>query len=83
MAIDELSTPTNYPYMREIFGLKTEKFMSISLPDPYSSIFPTRQMPPIPPRFTLPGAEVKLQNADLWAEFHQIGTEMIITKCGR
>lgn len=53
------------------------------LPDPYSSIFPTRQLPPIPPRFTLPGAEVKLQNADLWSEFHQIGTEMIITKCGR
>lgn len=51
--------------------------------DPYSSIFPTRQLPPIPPRFTLPGAEVKLQNADLWTEFHQIGTEMIITKCGR
>lgn len=81
MAIDELSTPTNYPYMCEIFALKTEFY--VPLPDPYSSIFPTRQMPPIPPRFTLPGADVKLQNADLWAEFHQIGTEMIITKCGR
>ncbi|CRL06653.1 CLUMA_CG019611, isoform A [Clunio marinus] len=53
------------------------------IPDPYSSIFPARQPPAIPPRFTLPGAEVKLQNADLWSEFHKIGTEMIITKCGR
>lgn len=46
-------------------------------------MFPSRHFPPIPPRFTLPDAEVKLQNNELWTEFHQIGTEMIITKCGR
>lgn len=54
-----------------------------SIPDPYASIFPTRQLPSIPPRFQLPGADVKLQNKELWSEFHQIGTEMIITKSGR
>lgn len=37
----------------------------------------------LPPRFTLPGVEAKLQNSDLWTEFHKIGTEMIITKSGR
>lgn len=31
----------------------------------------------------LPGAEVRLQNADMWQEFHETGTEMIITKSGR
>lgn len=31
----------------------------------------------------LPNVSVKLQNADLWSQFHQIGTEMIITKSGR
>lgn len=51
--------------------------------DPYASMFPSRQMPPIPTRFTLPGAEVKLQNADLWSQFNTVGNEMIITKCGR
>lgn len=51
--------------------------------DPYASMFPSRQFPPVPPRFQLPGADVKLQNKELWSEFHQIGTEMIITKSGR
>ncbi|KAM7358995.1 uncharacterized protein ACRADG_003761 isoform 2-T3 [Cochliomyia hominivorax] len=37
----------------------------------------------MPPRVTLPGVEVTLQNDDLWKQFHQIGTEMIITKSGR
>lgn len=45
-----------------------------------------RQMQ-MPPRYGmsqgLPGVAVKLQNADLWSQFHQIGTEMIITKSGR
>ncbi|KXJ83920.1 hypothetical protein RP20_CCG026356 [Aedes albopictus] len=36
----------------------------------------------LPPRYSLPGVEMKLQNKDLWREFHKIGTEMIITKCG-
>lgn len=37
----------------------------------------------LPPRVTLPGVEANLQNNDLWNQFHQIGTEMIITKSGR
>ncbi|KAG5678227.1 hypothetical protein PVAND_007919 [Polypedilum vanderplanki] len=53
------------------------------IPDPYASMFPSRHLPPVPPRFTLPNAEVKLQNNELWSDFHKIGTEMIITKSGR
>ncbi|KAL9699808.1 hypothetical protein quinque_003249 [Culex quinquefasciatus] len=38
----------------------------------------------LPPRYQqLPGVEMKLQNKELWRDFHKIGTEMIITKCGR
>lgn len=37
----------------------------------------------LPPRYSLPGVEMKLQNKELWRDFHKIGTEMIITKCGR
>uniref|UniRef100_A0A182K5B3 T-box domain-containing protein n=1 Tax=Anopheles christyi TaxID=43041 RepID=A0A182K5B3_9DIPT len=38
----------------------------------------------IPPRYnTLPDVDIKLQNRDLWSQFHKIGTEMIITKSGR
>lgn len=37
----------------------------------------------MPPRVSLPGVEMTLQNDELWKQFHQIGTEMIITKSGR
>jgi len=37
----------------------------------------------LPSRPTLPGVEAKLENNDLWQQFHKIGTEMIITKSGR
>lgn len=42
----------------------------------------------LPPRHVamprmLQGVDAKLQNSDLWKQFHQIGTEMIITKSGR
>ncbi len=30
-----------------------------------------------------PNIKISLENADLWQQFHQIGTEMIITKLGR
>ena len=30
-----------------------------------------------------PNIRVNLENDDLWKRFHQIGTEMIITKMGR
>ncbi len=30
-----------------------------------------------------PGVSVHLDNKELWERFHQIGTEMIITKSGR
>lgn len=40
--------------------------------------------PPPPPQPTLPGdVEAKLENNELWQQFHSIGTEMIITKSGR
>ncbi|XP_058830737.1 T-box transcription factor TBX6-like [Topomyia yanbarensis] len=57
------------------------------IPDPFPSMLPV-PVPPmhamaLPPRYSLPGVEIKLQNKDLWREFHKIGTEMIITKCGR
>lgn len=28
-------------------------------------------------------AQVELEGMDLWEKFHEIGTEMVITKCGR
>jgi hypothetical protein len=30
-----------------------------------------------------PNIKVNLENEELWTQFHQIGTEMIITKMGR
>ena len=30
-----------------------------------------------------PNIKVNLENEELWTQFHQIGTEMIITKLGR
>ena len=57
--------------------------------DPFPPLLPLgmphhMMMPALPPRPTLPGnAEAKLENNDLWQQFHKIGTEMIITKSGR
>lgn len=34
-------------------------------------------------QITNPNIKVKLQDMSLWKQFNQIGTEMIITKCGR
>ncbi|KAH8364705.1 hypothetical protein KR084_010289 [Drosophila pseudotakahashii] len=58
------------------------------LPDPLCGLLPNFAghfvPPPPPPQPTLPGdVEAKLENNELWQQFHQIGTEMIITKCGR
>uniref|UniRef100_A0A8W7P3V9 T-box domain-containing protein n=1 Tax=Anopheles coluzzii TaxID=1518534 RepID=A0A8W7P3V9_ANOCL len=57
------------------------------IPDPFPTMLPV-PVPPmhamaLPPRYSLPGVELKLQNKELWREFHKIGTEMIITKSGR
>uniref|UniRef100_A0A0K8VQT6 T-box transcription factor TBX2-A n=1 Tax=Bactrocera latifrons TaxID=174628 RepID=A0A0K8VQT6_BACLA len=55
------------------------------IPDPFPPMLPI-PLPGhviMPPRISLPDAEVKLQNDQLWKQFHQIGTEMIITKSGR
>ena len=30
-----------------------------------------------------PNIQINLENAELWDQFHRIGTEMIITKLGR
>ncbi|XP_034658637.1 T-box transcription factor TBX6 [Drosophila subobscura] len=57
------------------------------LPDPLCGLLPAfagHFAPPPPPQPSLPGAvEAKLENNELWQQFHHIGTEMIITKCGR
>ncbi|KAI8040910.1 T-box transcription factor TBX6 [Drosophila gunungcola] len=59
------------------------------IPDPFPSMLPFNmphhQQPQmmLPSRPTLPGVEAKLENNDLWQQFHKIGTEMIITKSGR
>lgn len=37
----------------------------------------------VPQRPALPGVKAKLENNELWKQFHRIGTEMIITKSGR
>ncbi|XP_030571431.1 T-box-containing protein TBX6L [Drosophila novamexicana] len=55
------------------------------IPDPFPPMLPI-PMPRhviMPPRVALPGVEMTLQNDELWKQFHQIGTEMIITKSGR
>ncbi|XP_073837808.1 uncharacterized protein [Musca autumnalis] len=59
------------------------------IPDPFSPMLPMHVPMPhhlmaAPPRPKLPGnVEAKLENNDLWQQFHKIGTEMIITKSGR
>ncbi|EDW80030.1 uncharacterized protein Dwil_GK12352 [Drosophila willistoni] len=55
------------------------------LPDPLCGFFagPFMTGPPAPPLPQLPGVEAKLENNELWQQFHHIGTEMIITKSGR
>ncbi|XP_062128112.1 T-box transcription factor TBX6 [Drosophila sulfurigaster albostrigata] len=60
------------------------------LPDPLCGMFashfaaaPSLPPPPPPPQPSLPGVSAKLENNELWQQFHNIGTEMIITKSGR
>ena len=62
------------------------------IPDPFAGIMPSslhlshhhHQHMLLPQHPSLPAAvEAKLENNDLWQQFHKIGTEMIITKCGR
>uniref|UniRef100_A0A1A9VYI3 T-box domain-containing protein n=1 Tax=Glossina austeni TaxID=7395 RepID=A0A1A9VYI3_GLOAU len=57
------------------------------IPDPFAQFIPLHMIPlhvAMPPLPKLPGnVEVKLENNNLWQQFHKIGTEMIITKCGR
>ncbi|XP_075161061.1 uncharacterized protein LOC142233885 [Haematobia irritans] len=58
------------------------------IPDPFAAaaMMPSMHLPPhmlMPQHPPLPGVEAKLENNDLWQQFHKIGTEMIITKTGR
>ncbi|XP_061388349.1 T-box-containing protein TBX6L-like [Musca vetustissima] len=57
------------------------------IPDPFAAaMMPSMHLPPhmlMPAHPPLPGVEAKLENKDLWQQFHKIGTEMIITKTGR
>ncbi|XP_050333371.1 T-box protein 2-like [Bactrocera neohumeralis] len=55
------------------------------IPDPFPPMLPFH-MPHhliVPQRPALPGVKAKLENDELWKQFHRIGTEMIITKSGR
>lgn len=55
------------------------------IPDPFPPMLPFH-MPHhiiVPQRPLLPGIKAKLENNELWKQFHRIGTEMIITKSGR
>ncbi|XP_031633024.1 T-box-containing protein TBX6L-like [Contarinia nasturtii] len=53
------------------------------LPDPYPNMLTMSRHIQLPPRYGLPDVNATLQNAELWQQFHEIGTEMIITKNGR
>ncbi|XP_023171346.2 T-box transcription factor TBX6 [Drosophila hydei] len=56
------------------------------LPDPLCGLLPnfgTHFVAPTMAQPSLPGVEAKLENNELWQQFHHIGTEMIITKSGR
>ncbi|KAH8370349.1 hypothetical protein KR093_003125 [Drosophila rubida] len=59
------------------------------LPDPLCGMFASHfaaappPPPPLPSQPALPGVSAKLENNELWQQFHHIGTEMIITKSGR
>uniref|UniRef100_A0A1I8P081 T-box domain-containing protein n=1 Tax=Stomoxys calcitrans TaxID=35570 RepID=A0A1I8P081_STOCA len=58
------------------------------IPDPFAAaaaMMPSMHLPPhmlMPSHPPLPGVEAKLENNELWQQFHKIGTEMIITKTG-
>ncbi|KAL1398516.1 hypothetical protein pipiens_008900 [Culex pipiens pipiens] len=75
--------------MHHHYALQTELYRQQilqRLPDPYPTMLPVPVPRPLmlAPRFPLPAeVEVKLQNRDMWSDFHRIGTEMIITKSGR
>lgn len=58
-------------------------FILLFFPDPYSNILSMPRHMPLPPRYGLPDVNATLQNIELWRQFHEIGTEMIITKSGR
>uniref|UniRef100_A0A8D0L404 T-box transcription factor 15 n=1 Tax=Sphenodon punctatus TaxID=8508 RepID=A0A8D0L404_SPHPU len=49
----------------------------------HSELTPTGPGPQPPPNSSMEEIQVELQCADLWKRFHDIGTEMIITKAGR
>ncbi|XP_011183779.1 T-box protein 2 [Zeugodacus cucurbitae] len=55
------------------------------IPDPFPPMLPFHMSHHIlvPQRPSLPGVKAKLENNELWKQFHRIGTEMIITKSGR
>ncbi|XP_055624595.1 T-box transcription factor TBX6-like [Toxorhynchites rutilus septentrionalis] len=75
--------------MHHHLALQTEIYrqqMLQRLPDPYPTMLPVPAPRPLmlPPRFPLSSdVDIKLQNKELWSQFHRIGTEMIITKSGR
>lgn len=56
----------------------TQRMMSLPPAGARSRMLLVPTYPPLPGNVT-----VTLENQDMWREFHEIGTEMIITKGGR
>lgn len=56
---------------------------SVNFADPYPNMLAMSRHVQLPPRFGLPDVNATLQNMELWHQFHENGTEMIITKSGR
>lgn len=73
--------------MSVIYALPSAITSLASLADPLCGLLPNFGThfvaPPAPMQPSLPGVEAKLENNELWQQFHHIGTEMIITKSGR
>lgn len=50
---------------------------------PLPFVFPAEKRPKAGAESRPGGVQVELQGSELWRRFHDIGTEMIITKAGR
>lgn len=77
---------TNLSFVLKIIALNfanSTKYFVLLSSDPYPNMLAMSRHVQLPPRFGLPDVSATLQNRELWQQFHEIGTEMIITKTGR
>ncbi len=56
--------------------------MPFATPAPLPQVDPTGNIPGVPGEKD-PNIKADLENSDLWSQFNDVGTEMIITKTGR